>query len=163
MGASNRTAALERKIAHLLGQRADVVRAIAFAEKLIAELPGRHSRLTEIDELVSACERVIRSDQPAWTRNHILAKKPFVHTIPVRLGASVKLGLDVLRDAHRPMTVREIAKEVLLREGVLAPSVETVKKVADNIGNQFRKGCRPYLANDGEWPARWWVVKPSEQ
>lgn len=160
MGKTNRTAALESKIAHLLGEREDVCKAIEFAEKLIAELPGRKERLCEIDDLINACETVIRSDRPDWTREHILVKKRFKHTIPVRLGASVKLALDVLREAGEPMTVREIAKEVLRREGQLSPSADTVKKVADNIGNQFRKHDRPYLANDGQWPARWWVIRP---
>ncbi len=157
MGKTNRMAALESKLVQLLGEEKDVRVAIERSERLVAELPEKRQRLREIAELIRACELVVTSDHPEWTRGHLKPKRRFTHKIPVRLGQAIKIALDVLREAETPMTIREISCEVLFREGHDAPDADTITKVANNIGNQFRKGNRPYLDNDGEWPAHWRV------
>ena len=159
MGTSNRLASLETKIVHLLGEEEDLLLAIAQSERLLAGLPALRLRLCEVSNLIGACEMVIHSDHADWTRDHLKAKRRFTHKIPVRIGQAIKMALNVLREAEKPMTVRAIAYEILLREGIVAPDKEIVTKVANNLGNQFRKGNRPYLENDGEWPAHWWIKK----
>ncbi len=115
-------------------------------------------RLWEIEALISACETVIKSDHPDWTRDHLSASKPFVHKIPVKLGSATKQAMDVLRLADEPMTVKEIAIEVLRREGQQNPTTETITKVANTGGNGLRKTpLGEYIDNDGGWPARWWA------
>lgn len=160
MGRSNRTAALESKITLLLGEYETKRDEIAKAEKLIDELPTLRERLWEIDTLVSACEAIIKDEHPDWTRDHLRPLKPFVHKIPVRLGSAIKLGLDVLRLADKPLTVREIAAEVLKREGRNDPDTDTITKVANTIGAGLKKKRGTVVDSDGEWPARWWALKP---
>lgn len=70
MGRSNRTAGLESKITLLLGEHEQLKLEIEKAEGLVEELPSMRERLWEIETLVSACEAVIRSDHPDWTRDH---------------------------------------------------------------------------------------------
>lgn len=160
MGITNRTAALETKITHLLGEQQLREEEVAKAEKLIEQLPALRDRLCEIESLISACETIIKSDHPDWTRDHLSASRPFVHKIPIRLGSATKQGLDVLRLADNPLTVREIAIEVLRREGHESPTTETITKVANTIGNGLRKKPRgEYLDHDGGWPARWWAIR----
>lgn len=162
MGRTNRTAALETKIAHLLGEHRSKGEEIAKVERLIAALPAMRERLWEIETLISACETIIKSDHPDWTRKHIRPLKPFVHKIPVKLGSAIKQALDVLRLADEPMTVKEIAIEVLRRVGHESPDTETITKVGNTIGNSLRKKPRGVVVDhDGGWPARWWAVRPT--
>jgi hypothetical protein len=159
MGKTNRKDTLESKIALLLGEHEIKTEEIAKAEKLIEELPAMRERLWEIETLVSACETIIKSDHPAWTRDHLKALRPFVHKIPVKLGSASKLALDVLRLADRPLTVKEIAIEVLRREDHPNPDTATITKVANTIGNTLRSKPRgAFIDHDGGWPARWWAV-----
>lgn len=144
----------------LLGEHEAKRVEIAKAEKLIEELPLLRERLWEIDTLVSACETIIRDEHPHWNRDHLRPLKPFVHKIPVKLGSAIKLGLDVLRLADKPLTVREIAAEVLKREGHNAPDTDTITKVAGTIGAGLKKKRGIAVESDGLWPARWWAIKP---
>ncbi|GAA0673284.1 hypothetical protein FHT00_001577 [Sphingomonas insulae] len=163
MGKSNRTAALERKIELLLGEREQKMEEIEAAERLIAQLPELRGRLGEIDKLVTACEDVIRSDQPAWTRDHIKPSRPFVHKIPVRIGNCSRTALDVLRLAGEPMRVRDIAIAVLAREGITDPDKGNIIKVSNTVGNALKKKLKDgYVATDGAWPGSWWAVPASE-
>jgi len=160
MGKSNRTASLERKISLLLGEREDKIRQINRALRLYEEVPSLQARVSRAGKLIFYCEEIIKDDQPDWTPEDIKAQKPFAHKIPIRFGQAIKMALDILRESQRRMTVREIAAEVLFREGHNAPEPDIITNVANNIGNQFRKRNRPYLENDGQYPAHWWVRKP---
>lgn len=159
MGRSNRTAALESKIMFLMGEHESKLVEVAKAEKLVEQLPAMRERLWEIETLISACETVIKSDHPDWTRNHLKPIKAFVHKIPVRLGNASKLALDVLRLADEPMIVRNIAIEVLKREGLENPDTDTITKVANTIGRSLAKRRGTVVQSDRRWPARWWVIQ----
>ena len=162
MGKTNRTASLESKIVALLGEAELRHEAIGKAERLIAELPALRERLREIDELVKACEAIIRSDHPEWRRDHLRAAKPFVHKIPITFGNASKTALDVLRLSGERMKVKEIAVEVLRRERHDQPDTTTIEKVANTIGNSLRKKKdQGYVETDGDYPARWWAVRPA--
>ena len=160
MGKSNRTAARERTIELLLGEREQKEEEIEKADRLIEQLPIWRERIREIEKLIRACETVIKSDRPDWTRDALKPSRPFVHKIPVRLGNASKTALDVLRIAGEPMRVKDIAIAVLHREGIEAPEKDTVTKVANTIGNTLKKKLvRGYVATDGGWPGQWWAVK----
>lgn len=144
----------------LLGEQQKKADEIEKAERLYAEVPALRRRISRIDDLVFYCKEIIKDDQPDWTPTNIKALRPHVHKIPIKLGSATKIALDVLRVADAPMTIREVAIEVLRREGQEGVGRDILDKVSDTIGNQFRKRPRDYLQNDGQWPARWWVVKP---
>ena len=161
MGKTNRTAALETKIIALLGEAEIKREEIAKAERLIAALPVLRERVWELDELVKACEVVIKSDHPDWTRDHLKPARPFMHKIPVRFGNASKLALDVLRLSGERLRVKEIAIEVLRREGHDQPTTDVIEKVANTIGNALRKKRDGgYVETDGDYPARWWAIRP---
>ena len=145
----------------LMGEHETKLLEIAKAEKFVEELPVMRERLWEIETLISACETVIKSDQPAWTPDHLKPMKAFVHKIPVRLGNASKHALDVLRLANEPMTCRQVAIEVLAREGHDNPDTETITKVANTIGAGLRSAReRGTVDSDRWWPARWWAIRP---
>lgn len=161
MGKTNRTAALESKITLLLGEQGSKREEITKAERLVEQLPALRERLWEIGTLIDACEAVIKSDHPNWTPDHLKPSKPFVHKIPVRFGNASKLAMDVLRLADQPMTVKEIAIEVLRREGHSQPDTATIEKVANTVGQGLRKkALGSFVDSDGSYPARWWAVRP---
>jgi hypothetical protein len=160
MGRSNRTAALESKIMFLMGEHESKQLEIAKAERFVEELPAMRERLWEIETLISACETVIKSDHPQWTRDHLKPVQAFVHKIPVRLGNASKFALDVLRLADEPMTVRQIAIEVLARDGHVNPTTDTITKVANTVGAGLRSAReRGTVESDRSWPAKWWAVR----
>ena len=161
MGNSNRLASLERKIMLLLGEREAKLEQVAKIESALATMPSLRARIEEIGQLLQACEVVIRSDHPKWTIDHIIPARPFAHKIPVKLGSATKLAYETLRIATKPLTGREIAIEVLRRSGQSSPHRDTITKVANTIGNSLRKRhTLGFVANDGQWPARWWAMKP---
>jgi hypothetical protein len=160
MGKTNRTASLEAKISMLLGEQEALRADIEKAEALVSKLPEMQDRLWETDELIKACSVVIKSDRPDWTPDHLEAKRKFVHKIPIKLGNATKTALDVLRLAEQSMTVREIAREVLRREGHETWTTATLDKVTNSLGNSLRRHVGTYLQNDGGWPARYWTIKP---
>lgn len=159
MGISNRTAALERKMSMLLGEKQKNLKEIERAERLYSQIHALRQRVGRIDELVFYCEEIIKDDQPDWTPERVKARKAHTHKIPLELGSATKKALAVLRDATCPLTIRDIAAEVLRRENISPVGRELLDRVSDTIGNQFRKRPRTYLANDNGWPARWWVVR----
>jgi hypothetical protein len=161
MGRSNRTAALERKIELLWGEQDELAKKIDEAERLVEQLPSMRERLWDIETLVKACEAIIKSDQPNWTRDHLKPSRPQVHKIPVKIGNASKLALQILRQAKEPMRVRDIAIEVLRCEGHQNMDTDTITKVANTVGNNLRKQQKQGLVdNDKGWPARWWIVPP---
>ena len=157
MGASNRTLALERKISLLLGEKRDKAAQVEKTEQLIAELPELRKRIHRIDDLIFYCKEIIKDDQPDWKPQRVKAIKPFAHKGLIQIGTTTKKALDVLRMSAEPMTIREIAIEVLRREGHEDVPRDEIDRVCDNMGNHFRKRDRPYLKNDGGWPAKWWI------
>jgi len=160
MGRSNRTAALESKISLLLGEHDTKRIEIEKAERLALALPAMRERLWEIETLLEACEAIIKSDQPNWTRDHLKPLKPFVHKIPVQLGNASKRALDVLREAKEPMRVRDIAIEVLSREGHDHPDTDTITKVANAVGRGLKNARkRGTVDRDTSWPACWWSLR----
>lgn len=156
MGRSNITENLERRLGGLLGERIAKLEEVERAEEAAASLPLLRDRLWEIDELVSATERLLTADNPDWTRDHIDPVKPFVHQIPIKLGAATRKALDVLRDADEPMTVREVLVEILRREGLEAANTATRDRIYKTIEAGFRKRRESgVLSSDAGWPARW--------
>jgi len=161
MGRSNRLAALESKIEYLMGEQQLKLADVAKAEKLVQQLPAMRERLSEIETLINACEIVIKSDHPEWTRDHLTPVIAFVHKIPVRLGRASKHALDILRLAEEPMGVREIAVAVLEREGITDIDADTITKVANTVGAGLRSAReRGAVDRDSSWPAKWWAVRP---
>jgi len=139
MGKTNRLLGLESKMAHLLGEleakRAEVVRI----EALVETLPAITARIQKIEEVILAAEIVIKDDHPEWERDTINPIKPNVHQIPVRLGEATRKALEVLRDASEPLRMRDIAREVLRREGLTDYNSATLDKVTNSIGNTLKK------------------------
>jgi hypothetical protein len=160
MGKTNRTVVLESKIAMLLGELETLRDDIQKAKAAIERLPKMQDRVLEAEALIEACCVIIKSDRPDWTPDHLEAKKPFVHKIPIKLGRASKIALDVLRLAEAPMTVRDIAREVLRREGPDTWDTATLDKVANTIGASLKRHVGDYLQRDDGWPSRYWVVKP---
>lgn len=57
------------------------------------------------------------------------------------------------------MTVREIARDVLRREGIDDPNSATLDKVANTIGQSLKKRRGTVVESDCHWPARWQVIR----
>jgi hypothetical protein len=163
MGRSNLLYGLERKIGTLMGEEIAKREEIERVEKLAETLPVLRDRLWEVQTLISATEALLKEIKPGWKRDTIDPIRPFVHQIPIKLGEAGRKGLEVLRDSRKWMTTREIATEVLHREGIFDANTATQERVRNTIGNHLSKRRDKVVESDGKWPQSWRVVRTSVQ
>ena len=157
MGKTNLLHGLESKIGKLMGELAAKRDEVERVEKQAEQLPTMRERLWELEMLIEAIETLIRSDHPDWQRDTINPVRPNVHQIPIKLGNASRIAMDVLRTATEPLTVREIAREVLRREGLDDPNSSTLDKVTNTIGAALKNRRGTVVESDCLWPARWRV------
>lgn len=162
MGRSNLIHGLERKLGHLLGELVAKREEVERAEKIVESLPALRDRLWEIQTLIEATEAIIKSIKPGWKRDGIDPIRPFVHQIPVKLGEASRKALDVLRTATHRMTTREIADEVLNREGIHDANWATRERLRNTIDASLRSKRGSAVQSDGLWPQRWWSIANSK-
>ena len=158
MGHTNLLIGLERKIGAFMGEHAAKLEDIERIEKLAETLPALRERLWELQTLTEATETLIKSFKPDWSRDTIDPIRPFVHQIPIKLGEAARKGLEVLRDATEPMTTREIADEVLRREGIHDANTATRERVRNTVDASLRTRRGKIVMSDGNWPQRWQTI-----
>lgn len=159
MGHTNLLLGLERKIGAFMGEHAAKRDEIERIEKLAETLPAMRDRLWELQTLIEATEALLKNIKPDWQRDTVDPIRPCVHQIPIKLGEAGRKGLEVLRDASEPMTTREIADEVLRREGVEDANTATRERVRNTIDASLRTRRGKIVTSDGLWPQRWWVIR----
>lgn len=159
MGHTNLLLGLERKIGAFMGEHAAKLEEIERIEKLAETLPTLRDRLWELQTLMEATEALLKSIRPGWQRDTIDPVRPFIHQIPIKLGEASRKGLEVLRTATGPMTTREIADEVLRREGISDVNTSTRERVRNTIDASLRKRRGTVVDSDNQWPQRWWIIR----
>jgi hypothetical protein len=107
-------------------------------------------------------QALIKSIKPGWQKDSIDPVRPFVHQIPIKLGEASPKALDVLRTATRRMTTREIADEVLRRDGIDDANWATRERLRNTIDGSLRKKRGLVVQSDGGWPQRWWSLANSK-
>lgn len=158
MGTTNLRASLRKRYAHLVGQRDDLIIKIERTKRDIAKLSEMEAELPKLDGLIDAAKALIRDNDPDWSPDHTPAIKPWTHHIPVPFGQCGRRGLNVLRDAQRPMTVRQVAKEVLSDCGVDEPEPDVLRRVQNAIETSFRHYRGRTTESSGQYPAQWRAI-----
>lgn len=157
MGRSNLHYSLEAKLASTLGELQLTETDILRVETLAATLTGLRTKAQTLHELVKNMSAVLKHIDPDWTpENGPAAVVPNVHKAPTKIGHGTRLALDTLRDAQKPMTVREITDEVVVREGL----INVTDKQRAALRNSVQAGLRGHrdtkvVFRDGQYPQRW--------
>lgn len=159
MGRSNISHNLKDRIARMMGERDSVTTKIERIEKLAEELPSIRAEAARLDKLIDSMEVVLADIDPTWSRESVIPVKPFGFRSPIDFGEGRRIALEVLKDATKKMTSREITDAVLEREGIYDLDGPTWERIRSNIDVGLRfweeKG---FTKRDDRRPCRWWVV-----
>lgn len=162
MGRSNLRASLRKRYAHLTGKRDDLVIKIERTKRDQEQLPKMEAELPKLDGLVAAAQALLRDNDPDWDPSHTPAIRPWTHHIPVPFGQCGRRAMKVLREATRPMTVRQVAREVLGECGVEEPERDVLRRVQNAIEASFRHHRGRTTESSGRYPAQWRAINRPE-
>ena len=159
MGISNGRAHLERKISGFLAELEERRRAEKAAAKAAAELPDLRSRITHLEQLVSAAELLLREDDPTWNCSRVKPKRKKAFQSPFPIGEAAPMALGVLREAKEPMRVRDIVVVMLARLGITEYDRVLVDKQANSLGAYLTNHSGDLVESDGSWAKKWKVIR----
>lgn len=161
MGISNLKQALQAKMGLWAGELADKKAREAEILSLFEQLPTVQKRANELREVIECAERIMLEIDPTWTKDNLKPSKPFVHKNAVRIGNTAKYALDVLREAHEPLTAREIAMAVLELDGVDVSTLtdKDINRVVNAVNATLVQKLGELTAHDGRKFARRWRIE----
>ena len=162
MGTTNLQLALSRKLSRLKGERDAVRERIARTEKLVEALSDMRAHAAELDKLVEHASALMQHLNPEWSASDSRSIQPFVKQIPTRLGDCSRQAMDILRCSPEPMSARELALEILRREGFADASTEIQQRMTNTVLGALRSRLGTVVDRDGDYPKRWWVIRGLE-
>lgn len=160
MGKSNFLSSLETKLGYLKGELAQKREELGRIQRLTAAAPAIEERIEQLVSLTDAAALLILNYHPDWDAATIGPVRSHKHKSPIRVGEATRKALDVLREAVAPMRTRDIAEEVLRREGIIAPDSATVDRVTNSLGNTLKTRIGKQVESDRQRGQRWSVIRP---
>lgn len=158
MGITNFKASLEKRYAVLTGELQATHANIARIKREVSKLGELEARIVELEALIAGAAMLLRDAHPDWTPEATEPIEPWTHKLPVPFGTCGRRGMEVLRKADRPMTVREVTLEVLRSVGCEEPDKETLQRAFNAIEASFRKHRGDTLESSGKYPAQWRTI-----
>lgn len=162
MGHTNLRHSLTKRYSALTGQLLHVRENIERIKREAAKLPELEARIPELERLIESARLLLEDTDPNWAVEEAPPVKPWTHHIPVPFGQCGRRGLNYLREAQVPMTVREIAKGVLRDVGQEEPEREILQRVQNAIESSFRKFRGRTVESSGKYPAQWRAINKPE-
>ena len=139
LGHSNFRASLEKRYSALTGQLREVRDNIARIQREVEKLPQLEAEIPKLEALIESAAMLLEDADPTWQREQTRAIKPWTHNLPVPFGSCGRRGMEVLRQADKPMTARQIALEVVRQSGVDQPDKPTIQRTLNAIEASMRK------------------------
>ena len=155
MGLTNFKLALERRYSALTGRLQATRDDIERIKREVLQLEELEARIPELEALIASAEMLLRDARPDWSPAATPPLKPWTHHLPVPFGTCGRRGMEVLRKANRPMTVREIALKVLRDVECEDPDRKMIKRTLDAIEASLRKHRGTSVESSGKYPAQW--------
>ena len=155
MGHSNLRASLEKRYSALTGELREVRGNIARIQREVEKLPALEAEIPRLEALIESAAMLLEDADPTWQREQTPAIKPWTHNLPVPFGSCGRRGMEVLRQADKPMTARQIALEVLRQSGVDEPDKPTIQRTLNAIEASMRKFRGRTVESSGKYPAQW--------
>ncbi len=157
MGRTNFKYGLEQKLAATLGELQLTEAEVARVEFLAATLSSLRNKARDLHELVGHLSAILKNVDPEWTpEDGPKPVVPNVHKAPTKMGHATRLALETLRDAEKPLTVRDIVEEVVVRQGLMDVTEQqfTALRNAVNAGLRGHRDTK-VVYRDGQYPQRW--------
>lgn len=162
MGHTNFRLSLEKRYAGFAGELRETHENIERIKREILKLPELEADIARLEGLIESAVHLLQDGDPNWQRDQVQAVKPFTHKIPVPFGSCGRRGMNILRDAHKPMTAREIAIEVLRQQGVEDADRDTVHRTRNAVEATLRKNVGRGVETSGKYPMQWRsVINPT--
>ena len=155
MGHSNLRASLEKRYSALTGQLREAHDNIARIKREADKLAEIEASIPKLEALIASAAMLLEDADPTWEREQTPAVKPWTHNLPVPFGSCGRRGMEVLRQADRPMTSRQIALEVLRQAGQEAADSKTIQRTLNAIEASMRKHRGRSVESSGKYPAQW--------
>ena len=139
MGTTNLQHALKRRYTALTGELEQVRVNIERIRREQAKLPALEARIPRLEALIESAAMLLKDASKDWEPGQTPPVRPFTHTLPVPFGSCGRRAMDVLRQATRPLTVRQIAIEVLRQTGSDEPDRKVLQRTQNAIDAFLRK------------------------
>ena len=146
---------IERRYSALTGELQATHANIERINREVARLHELESRIPQLEALIASAEMLLRDAHPEWTPEETPPVQPWTHQLPVPFGSCGRRGMEVLLKTNRPMTVREIALEVLRGAGHENPDRKLIQRTCNAIEASLRKHKGRTVESSGKYPAQW--------
>ena len=158
MSGSNLLHGLKRKHEAILSSIRAVEKTIKATHRQMESLPNREESVAKLYEDLAHVLAVIRLDHPEYDEAEARPRGKNTFKLPLPIGECTRVAFELLREAKRPMTVNDIARQVLQRAGIEEPEVEELRLACNNVNASFRARLGKTLSRNDEYPQRWWVT-----
>lgn len=159
MAISNGSAHINRRLGNYIAELNEKRRLAAEAKSASESLPGLTIEINRLEELVRASELLLRDIDPTWNSSRVKPKRKHAFKSPFPLGEAGRMALDVLREADRPMTCRDIVRVMLERVGVHDYDRDLLDKQTNSLAAYLKKHRGDLIESDGAWPQKWTVIR----
>lgn len=155
MGISNFKHSLEKRYSVLTGELKSTHANIERIKREVAQLGELEARIPKLEALIASAEMLLNDAHPDWSPEEAPPIQPWSHQIPVPFGTCGRRGMEILRQAERPMTCREIALEVLRGVGCENADSKMVQRTLNAVEASLRKHKGRSVESSGKYPAQW--------
>lgn len=155
MGISNFKKSLEQRYSALTGELQALHASITRIRRETEKLPVLEARIPELENLISGAGLLLRDAHPDWSPEQAPPVQPWTHTLPVPFGSCGRRGMNILRNASRPMTAREIAMQVLREVGCETPDQKMAQRTVNAVEASLRHHRGKTVESSGKYPAQW--------
>lgn len=162
MGMTNLQHSLEKKFAALTGELQEVHANIARIQREQAKLPELEARIPRLEALIESATILLKNVNEDWEPEQTPAVKPWTHNLPVPFGSCGRRGMEVLRRSEVPMTVRQIALEVLRQAGSDEADPQTIRRTICAVEASLNKHRGRSVISSGKYPAQWRSIAKSD-
>lgn len=163
MANTNLLQALTRKHEAILTEIRAVEKTIKTTHKQIESLAEREEAAARLYGDLEHVLAVIRMDHPEYDEAKTQPRGKNTYKLPLPIGQCTRFAFEVIRESAQPLTINEIAREVLRRSGMNDPDVETSRLACNNINSSFRARLGKTLGHDEQYPQRWWIIGSQAQ
>ncbi|MEP7221905.1 MAG: hypothetical protein ABI673_04460 [Novosphingobium sp.] len=159
MGISNITYGLEQKIAHYRGELAGAQAEMKMIETGVMRLIPLQKRIVELEGLIESAARIIIDDHPEWRADKIKPVKKRVWNNPFKSGDMGRTALAILRERGDWLRPSDVAKIMLDQLGHDPVDRHAREKIANSLGNYFRKHAGDLVESRGDYAKEWRVIR----
>ncbi|MDN5127147.1 hypothetical protein PJV90_02245 [Aliarcobacter butzleri] len=126
--------------------------------ELKAEMTYLIKKTKELSNIIKSIDVSIKVFDPNFNLDKIRDKRYSKKSHIFRHGEANKLTLDILRRANKPLTMEEIAIQIMKHKELNYENVELSKNIEARLRAIFHKNKMVKIADDSEKTKRWTIA-----